>query len=97
MSHKNSEFIIYPQLKILIDDFVALRKQKGITQEELSYRIGVGERYVSMWECGLRKPKLFNLLCWAEALDGRLRLISEDSEEIKSMAIANDNRLKEVA
>lgn len=88
---KHSEFLSNPQLRNLIEEFKATRKYKGISQEELSYRIGVGERYVSMWECGYRTPKLINALYWAESLNSKLILVNKNT---KSRSIANDNGLK---
>ena len=50
-----------------------LRKSRGITQEELSERIGVHENTIRLWEKGLREPrssdisKLCEVLCCTES------------------------------
>lgn len=35
-----------------------LRKQKGLTQQELGDKVGVGSRAVSKWECGTTAPDI---------------------------------------
>ena len=35
-----------------------LRKEKGLTQQQLGDRVGVGSRAVSKWECGLTVPDI---------------------------------------
>lgn len=87
-------------LKHTVGDLVKLRKQQGITQEELDYKIGVADRLVSKWECGVRSPTAFNLYCWADALDAKIRVVANDnlSPEPDSLSLAvNDNELKMVA
>lgn len=62
-------------LKTLIHPMIERRKLLGMTQEELNHKIGVADRLVSKWECGTRRPTSFNLLCWAEALNGEIVFI----------------------
>ena len=38
-----------------------LRKQKGITQEELAYKLQVSRQSVFKWECGESNPTIDNL------------------------------------
>ena len=59
-------------LKDLISQFIQRRKELGLTQDEVNYRIGTADRLVSKWECGDRTPTSFNLYCWAEVLDSHL-------------------------
>jgi transcriptional regulator with XRE-family HTH domain len=59
-------------LKDVVGDLVDLRHKRGMTQEEVNHKIGVADRLVSKWECGIRTPTSFNLYCWADALDGKL-------------------------
>lgn len=35
-----------------------IRKEQGITQEELAYRVGVTVRYIAFLESGDRKPSI---------------------------------------
>ena len=43
-----------------------LRSEKNVGQVELSVKIGVSKGIISMWENGLREPKLSNLISLAE-------------------------------
>ena len=45
-----------------------LRKSRGITQEELSERIGVHENTIRLWEKGLREPRSSDILKLCEVL-----------------------------
>ena len=64
----------------LIDKLVYLRKQRHISQEELASRIGVNTKLFGQWERKLVEPKLFNLLCWCEALQVYLTISKDDGE-----------------
>ncbi len=39
-----------------------IRQEKGVGQIELSNAIGVSKGIISLWENGLREPKLSNLI-----------------------------------
>jgi len=70
-----SEFI-----QVFIDRRIALQ----ITTETLAEEIGVGERLVPYWESRERLPRVFNLLCWAEALGMELVLKEKyNGEEVQ--------------
>lgn len=45
-----------------------LRKRRGITQEELSARIGVHENTIRLWEKGMREPRLSDIAKLCEVL-----------------------------
>jgi len=47
---------------------VARRKQLKLTGLAVDARIGCAEHLSAKWECGMRAPSAFNLMCWAEAL-----------------------------
>ena len=51
------------------DNLKALRKEKGITQEELAARLNVVRQTVSKWEKGLSVPDSDLLMKLAEILD----------------------------
>ena len=42
-----------------------LRKEKGITQEQLAEVFGVSSRTVSRWENGVNMPSFFGYLLWS--------------------------------
>ena len=56
----------------VIPQFVAIRKQMGISQLEMDEILGVAKGLVSKWECGIRKPSGWLFCCWAEALDAEI-------------------------
>ena len=51
------------------DNLKALRKKKGITQEELAARLNVVRQTVSKWEKGLSVPDAELLIRLAEILE----------------------------
>jgi DNA-binding XRE family transcriptional regulator len=56
------------QHKALIDKLTNLRQERKLSQEKLALTIGVDTKLFGQWERKLVEPKLFNLLCWCEAL-----------------------------
>lgn len=46
----------------------ALRKKKGLTQEELAKRLGIGRTTVTLWERGDNRPNIDLLMPLAKAL-----------------------------
>ena len=54
---------------MLQDNLKALRKKKGVTQEELAARLNVVRQTVSKWEKGLSVPDAELLIRLAEALE----------------------------
>ncbi|MDN5201499.1 helix-turn-helix transcriptional regulator [Fulvivirgaceae bacterium BMA10] len=83
-------------LKDAVKDLIHLRHEHKMTQEELNHRLGVADRLVNKWECGLRTPTSFNLYCWADALDAKLKIIANDNvspqaDALKLSEASNDN------
>lgn len=83
-------------LKEIIRPMVDRRHDLRLTQEDVNFKIGVADRLVSKWECGTRTPNLFNLVCWAEALNGKIIFISNNRKTPKCMVkqASNDNTSK---
>lgn len=50
----------------LADRLVALRKERGFSQEELADRLGISRQAVSKWEQALSSPDLDNLVRLAQ-------------------------------
>ena len=69
------------QHKTLIDQLVSLRKERHLSQESLALSIGVDTKLFGQWERKLVEPKLFNLLCWCEALQVYLTISTDDDGE----------------
>ena len=68
------------QHKALVDQLVSLRKARHLSQESLALSIGVDTKLFGQWERKLVEPKLFNLLCWCEALQVYLTISKDDGE-----------------
>ena len=85
---------------------IARRKELGLTQDDVNYKLGVADRLVSKWECGIRTPTSFNLLCWAQVLEGFIVFETEPSllkpnsmvqkrninDNFKKNKVSNDNK-----
>ena len=69
----------------------SLRKEKGITQEELAERFGVNRRTVSRWESGNNLPDISLLPELADFYEVDLREILDGERKNKKM----DQELKE--
>ena len=72
------------------DNLKALRKKKGITQEELAARLNVVRQTVSKWEKGLSVPDADVLCKIADALDTDVSTLlgEEIVEETDKSAVA---------
>ena len=67
------------------ENLKALRKAKGMTQEELAVRLNVVRQTVSKWEKGLSVPDAAMLIRLAEVLDTTVsRLLGADIPDEKS-------------
>ena len=64
----------------LVIQFAQKRYELGLTQQDVDLRIGVTNGLVAKWECGNRKPTLFNAHCWAEALGCQIKLEANDGD-----------------
>ena len=66
-------------LKDVVLLLIARRLELGITQDELNHMLGVADRLVSKWECGIRTPTSFHLYCWADALESLITINANDN------------------
>lgn len=64
----------------VVKDLVKQRHRLGITQDDLNHTLGVADRLVSHWECGVRSPTAFHLYCWADALKSKLAIVAQDNK-----------------
>lgn len=62
-----------------------LRKEKGITQEELAEKVGVARRTVSRWETGNNMPDLDILIELSDLYDVELREILNGERKSEKM------------
>ena len=61
-------------LEGVVRQFVLRRKALNLSQEDVDQKMGNADRLCSKWECGMRTPTSFNLMCWAEVLNCMLVL-----------------------
>ncbi|MEH7846042.1 helix-turn-helix domain-containing protein [Rhizobium laguerreae] len=55
--------------KLVGSNFARLRREKGLTQEEVEVRSGFSQQYLSSLERGRRNPTVITLYELAQALD----------------------------
>ncbi len=56
------------------------RVELGMTQFELSERVGVATCIISGWETGRNSPSYHNMSAWAQALGMRLEVIANEDK-----------------
>ena len=83
----------------VVKQLVRQRHKLALTQDDVNHMLGVADRLVSHWECGIRSPTAFHLYCWADALQSKLAIIPKESEVVAlanqfEKQLANDNCLK---
>ena len=68
-----------PHYDQLILKLIHRRQELGMTQEHVNQEIGVADRLVSKWECGMKYPNFRHILLWASALNCRITIEVIDS------------------
>ena len=51
------------------EKLMTLRKQAGLSQEQLAYRLGITRQSVSKWESGAALPELVKLISLSEMFE----------------------------
>lgn len=74
-----------------------LRKEKGLTQEQLAEQFFVSSRTVSRWETGSNMPDLDILIELADFYNADIREIIDGERESNNMESETKNTLKKVA
>lgn len=74
-----------------------LRKEKGLTQEQLAERFYVSSRTVSRWETGSNMPDLDMLIELADYYDVDIREIIDGERKSENMDHETKDTLKKVA
>lgn len=68
--------------KLVGRNFARLRREKGLTQEELEVRSGFSQQYLSSLENGKRNPTVITLYELAQALGvSHVALVMPDNEK----------------
>ena len=75
----------------------ALRKERGLTQEQLARKLNVAGRTVSRWETGSNLPDLDLLIEMADFYDVDIRELIEGERKCNTMDMETKNTLKKVA
>lgn len=75
----------------IADRILCLRKKKGVSQEELAYRIGVSRQAVSKWESDQSIPELDQVILMSEYFEVTTDYLLTGKEEVKKGS--NDNTL----
>lgn len=70
---------------MLKDNIKNLRKEKGLSQEELAIKLNVVRQTVSKWERGLSVPDSSMLISLAEELDTSVNVLLGESVEEKTL------------
>ena len=68
------------QYNKIIETLIKQRKDQGLTIEKLAMEIGTDSKTLGDWERKNKEPRLFNLLCWCEALQVYLTVTLNDGE-----------------
>ena len=76
------------------EKIVELRKQKGLSQEELAEQLGVSRQAVSRWELGQTLPDIPNLLQLCELFGVSADYLVRDEEQA---AVKSDQNAKTIA
>ncbi|SEL66831.1 helix-turn-helix domain-containing protein [Jannaschia helgolandensis] len=68
--------------KLVGRNFARLRREKGLTQEQVEERSGFSQQYLSSLERGKRNPTVITLYELAQALGvGHVELVGPDGDE----------------
>ena len=69
-----------------------LRKQRGLSQEELAYKLGVARQTISKWELGDATPDFKNLMAICEYFGIELEYILSNDENDNSAITKVDSQ-----
>lgn len=68
----------------------ALRKEKGLTQEQLAEKLAVSGRTVSRWETGYSQPSVKELLYLIDTLGITPRLFFDEETEYRNPILVQE-------
>ncbi|WP_050636727.1 helix-turn-helix domain-containing protein [Candidatus Stoquefichus sp. SB1] len=80
----------------LQENLTVLRKQKGFSQEDLAYQLGVSRQSVSKWESGISVPELERLIEIADLFEVTLDELVKGEQTKKQGIIMTDEQLHRV-
>ncbi|MGN0569398.1 MAG: helix-turn-helix domain-containing protein [Candidatus Fimenecus sp.] len=79
----------------LADRLVALRKQKGYSQEVLAEKLGLSRQSISKWERAEASPDTDNLIALAEIYHMTLDELLGNGESVPKKEVKEEKKLKE--
>lgn len=84
-SSSRSKIITYRKsredfLQDVVKQLVDARHKAGMTQEMLNDALGIADRLVNKYECGIKSPSGFILYCWADALGCDVKIERRDGQ-----------------
>ena len=60
--------------KPIVDALIKRRHELGLSQEQVNIKLGMADRYVNKWECGMKTPNLYNLMLWCSVLGLKIEI-----------------------
>lgn len=75
------------------EKLIQLRKEKGLSQEELGEKLNVARQTISKWELGETTPEMDKLVQISEIFDISLDSLIKDKQEVKTENNTNTQKL----
>ena len=80
---------------IFSEKLFELRKQKGLSQEELSFKLNVARQTISKWESGITTPDMENLIKISKLFEVSIdELVGNENDINKQVSELNNNNIK---
>ena len=67
-----------------------LRVENGLTQQELSNRLNIGQATIACYESGQREPHIFNLIAYADFFECSLDFIAGRTDDLGNIVVATE-------
>lgn len=81
----------------LCNKLVFLRKKEGLSQMEISERLGVSRQAVSRWEAGTSRPSMQNLQALCKLYHVTMDYLLDDATEVQDSKAGNSSIQRESA
>ena len=76
------------------EKLISLRKQKGLSQEELAERLNVTRQTISKWELGQSKPDMDKLMEISKLFEISVDKLTNDNEKLESGNVTQKPKVK---